>query len=108
MTWAGAAGTSPCGAALTPGTLTSAQYQQSYAFDILDRLTTGPKGASYTYGDTAHLNAVTSAPSYSASYDTAGSMTLRNGESMSYDALRRLLTWQNQGHQSHQYGDLCV
>ena len=60
LTWAGATGTPPC-QSLTAGTLTSAQYQQSYAYDVLDRLTTGPAGSGYTYGDTSHLDAVTSA-----------------------------------------------
>jgi RHS repeat-associated protein len=58
-------------------------------------MTTGPAGAGYTYGDANHLDAVTSAPNYTASYDDAGGMVTRNGQAMTYDALRRLLTWQN-------------
>ncbi len=96
LVWAGSTGTPSCGTPLTPGTLTSASYTQTYAYDTLDRLTTGPLGAGYTYGDTSHLDAVTSAPSYSASYDAAGDMTGRNGQVLGYDALRQLISWQNQ------------
>ena len=35
-----------------------ANYTQTFAYDTLDRLTSGPLG-SYTYGDAAHLHAVT-------------------------------------------------
>ena len=77
LVWAGASGTPPC-QSLTAGTLTSAQYQQSYAYDILDRLTTGPAGSGYTYGNSNHLNAITSTSSgYTASYDSAGDMGCR-------------------------------
>ncbi|HZO72142.1 MAG TPA: RHS repeat-associated core domain-containing protein [Ktedonobacteraceae bacterium] len=93
LTWAGSTGTAPCGT-LTAGTLTAANYQQSYAFDTLNRLTTGPSG-SQTYGDPNHLDAVTSAPGYTASYDLAGNMTTRNGQPLSYDALSRQTNWQN-------------
>ena len=92
-TWAGSTGTAPCGT-LTAGTLTAANYQQSYAFDTLNRLTTGPSG-SVTYGDPNHLDAVTSAPGYTASYDPAGNMTTRNGQPIAYDALGRQTNWQN-------------
>ena len=107
LTWAGATGTPPC-QSLTAGTLTSARYQQSDAYDVLDRLTTGPAGSGYTYGDTSHLDAVTStAGGYTASYDATGDMTSRapttsltwtgtpTGQTMTYDAMRRLLSWQN-------------
>ncbi|GCF08613.1 hypothetical protein KDI_21770 [Dictyobacter arantiisoli] len=92
-TWAGSTGTAPCGT-LTAGTLTAANYQQSYVFDTLNRLTTGPSG-SETYGDPNHLNAVTSAPGYTASYDPAGNMTTRNGQPIVYDALSRQTNWQS-------------
>jgi RHS repeat-associated protein len=107
LTWAGADGTPPC-QGLTAGTLTSAAYQQSYAYDVLDRLTTGPAGSGYTYGDTTHLDAVTSTGGgYTASYDATGDMTCRapnssltcsgtpTGQQLSYDAMRRLISWQN-------------
>ena len=59
------------------GSLTSAQYTASYGYDTLGRLTSAPLG-SYTYGDPAHLDAVTAVGStYSASYDAAGNMTCR-------------------------------
>jgi RHS repeat-associated protein len=93
MTWAGSTGTAPCGT-LTAGTLTAANYQQSYTFDTLNRLTTGPSG-SQTYGDPNHLDAVTSVPGYTASYDPAGNMTTRSGQPLSYDALSRQTNWQN-------------
>ena len=107
LVWAGASGTPPC-QSLTAGTLTSAQYQQSYTYDILDRLTTGPAGSGYTYGDTSHLDAVTNTSGgYTASYDSAGDMGCRaptssltcsgtvTGQAMSYDAMRRQISWQN-------------
>ncbi len=57
--------------------LSSAAYTASYAYDQNNRLTTGPAG-TYTYGDTTHLDAVTSASGgYTASYDAAGDMQCR-------------------------------
>jgi RHS repeat-associated protein len=107
LTWAGSTGTSPCNGAVTNGTLTAAQYQQSYAYDVMDRLTTGPAG-TYTYGDAAHLHAATSTSgNYTATYDTAGDLTCRapssattcagtqTGAQLSYDAEGRLTHWQN-------------
>ena len=38
-----------CGSSLTAGSLSSASYTQTFAYDNLDRLTSGPLG-SYTYG----------------------------------------------------------
>jgi RHS repeat-associated protein len=108
LTWAGSTGTPSCGTSLTPGSLTSAAYTASYAYDTNNRLTTGPAG-TYTYGNSSHVDALTSASSgYTASYDAAGDMTCRapsssltcsgtaTGQSMTYDHLRRLLHWQNQ------------
>jgi RHS repeat-associated protein len=106
LTWAGASGTPACGSSLTSGSLTAATYQQSYSFDTSNRLLTGPMG-TYTYGG-AQLHAVTSTSNgYGAQYDAAGDMTCRQinssstcsgtptGQTMAYDALRRLITWQN-------------
>jgi YD repeat-containing protein len=78
LTWAGSVGTPPCtGTAITPGSLTSAEYTQSFAYDTLGRLTSGP-GGSYTYGSSAHVHAATAIGSaYTASYDAAGNMTCR-------------------------------
>ncbi|PWT76607.1 MAG: hypothetical protein C5B60_03940 [Chloroflexi bacterium] len=60
---------------LTAGTLTTAQYTASYGYDTLDRLSSSPTG-TYTYGDSAHLHAVTAiGSSYGAKYDAAGSLT---------------------------------
>ncbi len=97
LTWAGSTGTPACSQSLTSGTLTSqgALYQQAYAYDVDNRLTQGPLGSGYTYGDTTHIDAVTSAPNYSASYDAAGDMTSRNGQVLGYDLLHRLISWQN-------------
>lgn len=87
LVWAGSTGTPPAtcnggtGPTLSPGTLTSAYYTQSFSYDAFNRLLTGPLG-NYTYGSTAHQDAVTSieqtgSPSYTASYDADGSMTCR-------------------------------
>ncbi len=43
---------------LTAGSLSSASHTQTFAYDTPHRLTSGPLG-SYTYGDSAHLHAVT-------------------------------------------------
>ncbi len=108
LVWAGAAGTPACGSALTPGSLTSAQYTQTFGYDTLDRLTSGPLG-SYTYGDSAHKHAVTSigTSSYTASYDASGNMTCRapsgsqtcsgtpTGQLLTYDNEGRTTAWQN-------------
>ena len=109
LVWAGASGTPSCGASLTAGSLTSASYTQTFAYDTLDRLTSGPLG-SYTYGDSAHLHAVTSigsGPTYTASYDAVGDMTCRapdntatcsgtpTGAVLGYDNEGRLTAWQN-------------
>ncbi len=106
LTWAGSTGTPPCGTSLTPGSLTSAQYTQTFGYDVHNRLTTGPAG-SYSY-DGVHLDAVTqTSGGYTGSYDDAGDLQCRapnssqtcqgtqTGQQMSYDQLRRLLRWQN-------------
>jgi hypothetical protein len=59
LVWAGSTGTPSCGSSLTPGSLSSANYTQTFGYDNLDRLTSGPLG-SYTYGNSAHLHGVTS------------------------------------------------
>ncbi|HEX5159755.1 MAG TPA: hypothetical protein VFW17_21275 [Ktedonobacterales bacterium] len=59
LVWAGSTGTPSCGTSLTAGSLSSANYTQTFSYDTLDRLTSGPLG-SYTYGDSAHLHGVTS------------------------------------------------
>ena len=71
--WASSySGTGPCGIVNNGGSLTAqgAKYTATYAYDNLDRLTTGPAGSSHTYGDAAHLHAVTSTSGdYNATYD---------------------------------------
>jgi RHS repeat-associated protein len=110
VTWAGSVGTPPCtGTAITPGTLTNAQYIQSYSYDTMGRLTSGTLG-SYSYGDGAHVHAVTSIGGsvYTATYDAAGDMTCRapttattctgstpTGAQLGYDNEGRLSQWQN-------------
>jgi RHS repeat-associated protein len=113
LTWAGATGTPPC-ASLTPGTLTAAQYQQSYNYDVDGRLTNGPNG-TYTYGNSNQPHVLTSTSNgYSAAYDAVGDMICRapngnttcsgtqTGQQLSYDAQRRLASWQNQPNSPNQ------
>ncbi len=117
LVWADATGTPSCGGTLTAGTLTSAQYTQTFAYDALNRLTsiggtgaTGGASGTYTYGDSAHLHAATATASsgYGASYDAAGDMICRaptsattctgaspTGAIMAYDAERRLVQYQD-------------
>lgn len=81
LVWAGTSGT-PTGPAAgscgpTPGgtTLSGAGYTATYAYDTLDRLTTGPAG-SYTYGDSAHLHALTATSNgHGYAYDASGDAT---------------------------------
>lgn len=108
LTWASSAsGTLSCGGTWTAGSLTSELYTASYAYDALDRLTSGP-GGSYVYGDSHHLDAATAMGStYTTAYDAAGNMTCRaptsattcagtqTGAQLSYDTEGRLATWQN-------------
>lgn len=109
LTWAGSTGTPPCtGNPISAGTLTSAQYSQSFSYDTLGRLTSGPLG-SYTYGDGAHVHAATAIGStYTAAYDAAGNMTCRapsasttcsgtpTGAQLTYNNEGQLSNWQNQ------------
>ncbi len=108
LTWAGTNGTPPCASqAITAGTLTAAQYQQNYSYNVESGLTTGPAG-SYTYGNSSHPHAVTTTTNgASFAYDAAGNMTCRaptstntcsgtqNGQQLSYDSEGRLSNWQN-------------
>jgi RHS repeat-associated protein len=107
LTWASAAsGTIPCGGTNTAGTLTAASYTQSFAYDNLNRLTSGPLG-SYTYG-AAHLHGATAiGGQWTGSYDASGNLTCRapsssttcsgtqTGAQLSYDNEGRLTAWQN-------------
>jgi RHS repeat-associated protein len=108
LVWAGSTGTPTCPRAFVPGSLSSAYYTQTFSYDTLNRLTSGPLG-SYSYGDTAHLHAATSigTNTYTATYDAGGNMTCRapvnpyactgtpTGAQLSYDNEGRLSAWQN-------------
>jgi YD repeat-containing protein len=78
LTWASSAtATPPCGGTNTAGTLSAAQYTQSFTYDVMGRLATGPLG-SYTYGSSAHVHAATSiGTGWTAGYDASGNMTCR-------------------------------
>ena len=89
---------------------TGAAYSASYSYDTLNRLTSSPLG-SYTYGDSAHVDAATSIGSgssaWTASYDASGAMTCRapsgattcagtaTGNVLSYNNEGQLASWQN-------------
>jgi hypothetical protein len=109
LTWAGAIGTPPCtGMAISGGTLSAAQYTQSFTYDVMGRQTSGPQG-TYAYGDPAHVHGATGAgTSYTSSYDAAGDMTCRapttastcvggspTGAELSYNNEGQLASWQN-------------
>jgi hypothetical protein len=97
----------PCGTANTAGTLSAASYSQSFAYDNLNRLTSGPLG-NYAYGDAAHLHGATAiGGQWSGTYDASGNLTCRapsssttcsgtqTGAQLSYDNEGRLSAWQN-------------
>ena len=112
LTWAGNSGTpvggDHCGS--TPGGSTTTNYAQSYSYDAIDRITTGPAG-TVSYNDPTHIHAATNlstVPNQYASYDAMGQMTCRTtdttgsqscaagvqtGATMVYDNLGRLSTW---------------
>jgi hypothetical protein len=109
LIWSGTNGTPPCtGTSINAGTIVAAQYQQTDAYDVNGRLTTGPAG-TYTYGNSSHPHALMSTSSgYSADYDAAGNMICRalsgattcsgpapTGQLLSYDSAGRLSQWQN-------------
>jgi RHS repeat-associated protein len=108
LTWASSATvTPPCGGSNTAGTLTAAQYTQTFSYDVLGRLTSGPLGA-YTYGSSAHVHAATGiGTSWTSAYDTAGNMTCRapsgsstcagtqTGSQLGYNNEGELASWQN-------------
>jgi hypothetical protein len=72
----------------------------------MNRLTQGPLGTA-TYGATQADAVASTSGGYTATYDTASDMTCRavntsqtctgtpTGQTMAYDALCRLLSWQN-------------
>jgi RHS repeat-associated protein len=108
LTWAASTGTAPCtNVPITTGTIPT--YSQTFAYDTLGRLTSGPLGA-YTYGDpTTHVHAATAIGSaYTATYDASGDMTCRapsasttcvgtqTGAQLTYNNEGQLSTWQNQ------------
>jgi YD repeat-containing protein len=108
LTWASSAsGTIPCGGTNTAGTLSAASYTQSFAYDNLNRLTSGPLG-SYIYGDSAHLHGATAiGGQWTGTYDASGNLTCRapsstttcaipaTGAQLSYDNEGQLTAWQN-------------
>src|SRR5258708_10915730 len=110
LTWAGSAGTPPCtGTAVGAGTLSAAQYTQSFTYDVMGRLVTGPLGSySYSYGSAGHVHAATGiGTGWTAAYDAAGNMTCRapsqsstcagtqTGAQLGYNSEGELASWQN-------------
>jgi RHS repeat-associated protein len=108
LTWASSAtATPPCGGSNTAGTLTAADYTQTFSYDVLGRLTSGPLG-SYTYGSSAHVHAATGiGTSWTGAYDAGGNMTCRapsgsstcagtqTGAQLGYNNEGELQSWQN-------------
>ncbi len=108
LTWASSAsGTPPCGGqANSAGSLPT--YSQSFGYDNMGRLASGPAGA-YTYGNSSHVHAATAiGTTYTAAYDPAGNMTCRapsssatcsgtqTGAQSTYNNEGQLSNWQNQ------------
>jgi RHS repeat-associated protein len=113
LTWAGSTGTPPCtGRPIPADSLSSARYSQTFAYDNLGRLTSGPQG-TYSYADPTHLHGATGiGSSWSAAYDAVGDVTCRaasstrscsgpspDGAQLTYDGSGQLVGWQDQpGH----------
>ena len=111
LTWSGTGAGNPCGNTGATGTFGTAGYTETFSYDTLNRLTNSSPG-NYTYGDSAHLHAVTSVSggngAYSASYDASGNMqcrapssstacagTTKTGQALTWDVEGRLSNWQN-------------
>jgi RHS repeat-associated protein len=108
LAWASAAtATPPCGGSNTAGTLTAAQYTQTFSYDVLGRLTSGPLG-TYTYGSSSHVHAATAiGTAWTSAYDAAGNTTCRapsssttcsgtqTGAQLGYNNEGELQSWQN-------------
>ena len=108
LTWAGTTSGNPCGNPGSTGSFGGASYTQTFGYDTLNRLTSGPPG-TYSYSDASHLHAATSVSGgYTASYDAAGDMVCRapssattcvggaqTGQQLTWDVEGRLTTWQN-------------
>jgi RHS repeat-associated protein len=103
---AASVGTVPC-QGFSTGTLTAANYSQSFTYDNMGRLTSGALG-TYTYGNSAHVDAVTAIGGiYTTAYDAAGNMTCRAPTSattcagtqtaaqLSYNNEGQMSVWQN-------------
>jgi RHS repeat-associated protein len=104
LTWASNnAGSPPCGN-VQPGPVGIPIYTQSFAYDTMGRLTSGPSGA-YTYGASQHKHAATAiGSSYSAAYDAAGDMTCRDVTTSAPcggPGNPAQLTWDNEGRLAH-------
>ena len=87
LVWAGNTGTPSGGdhCMSAPSSSGMGGYLQSYSYDSLDRLTSGPAGSS-TYGDSTHVHAATgisTVPNAYAAYDAMGNMTCRNTDTTS-------------------------
>jgi RHS repeat-associated protein len=113
LVWAGTSGTptgtsdGTCGPVPSSDTLSGASYTATFAYDNLGRMTSGPAGG-YTYGDPAHLHAVTSTTDgHAYAYDAAGNVRCRDlnlggctgpsptGAPYTFDNEGRLSVWAN-------------
>ena len=111
LVWAGDTGTPTggdhCGNVPTGTTIST--YQQSFSYDSLDRITSGPMGTvGYNNNHVHAANTLGSIPNKYATYDDIGDMTCRNVDTttahvcngtsptraiMTYDNEGRLATW---------------
>ncbi|HLQ15029.1 MAG TPA: fibronectin type III domain-containing protein [Candidatus Eisenbacteria bacterium] len=103
---AASSGTVPC-QIFSAGTLSGANYNQSFAYDNLGRLTNGPLGA-YSYAGAIQPHGASKiGTSYTAAYDGAGNMTCRaatsastcqgtqTGAQLAYNNQGQLSNWQD-------------
>ncbi|HEY3357488.1 MAG TPA: RHS repeat-associated core domain-containing protein [Polyangia bacterium] len=64
-------------------------WTQSFAYDAVGRMLNNSQRGAYTYGDAAHVHAVTAVGSMTYVYDANGNLTAGGGRTIGYDLAHR-------------------
>ncbi|HEY3352256.1 MAG TPA: RHS repeat-associated core domain-containing protein [Polyangia bacterium] len=64
-------------------------WTQSFSYDAVGRMLNNSQRGAYTYGDAAHVHAVTAAGATTYAYDANGNLTAGAGRSIGYDQAHR-------------------